>query len=158
MILNPGPMQASAFSELDRLNAQILSTYDDSKVLVDVLGVVLALEHLDFYAFAVGYGYATNVKVIADIAGLGEDKVQLVLRALQSVTTIQIEPLYDDWDNMQPSGAINQRVQHSHRSFYDFLTDEARSRSHFINIDLFIGRIFCRMFELATASMKFFRR
>ena len=126
--------------------------------MVDVLGVVLALEHLDFYAFAVGYGYATNAKVIADIAGLGEDKVQLVLRALQSVTTIQIEPLYDDWDNMQPSGAINQRVQHSHRSFYDFLTDEARSRSHFINIDLFIGRIFCRMFELATASMKFFRR
>jgi len=158
IMLNPGPMRAPAFSELDRLYTQILSTYDDSKVLVDVLGVVLTLERLDLYAFAVGYRYATNVQVIADIAGLGEDKVHLVLRALQSVTTIQIEPIYDDWDNMQPSDAVNQRVQHSHQSFHDFLTDEARSGSYFINIDLFIGRIFCRMFELATASMKIFRR
>ena len=44
IILNPGPMRPSAFSDLDHLYSQILSTYDDSKVLVQILGVVLALK------------------------------------------------------------------------------------------------------------------
>lgn len=46
-MLNPGPMQASAFSELDRLYTQILSLYPDSEVLVRTLGVVLVLESLE---------------------------------------------------------------------------------------------------------------
>ena len=39
IILKRSPMQALAFSELDRLYIQILSVYPDSEVLVDMLGV-----------------------------------------------------------------------------------------------------------------------
>jgi hypothetical protein len=44
IIMKPGPMQGSAFSELDRLYTQILSQYSDSEVLVHTLGVILVLE------------------------------------------------------------------------------------------------------------------
>ena len=46
IILNRGPVQASAFSELDCLYTQILLLYPDSQVLVRTLGVVLVLEPL----------------------------------------------------------------------------------------------------------------
>jgi len=38
IILIPDPMPASAFSELNRLNTQILSAYDDPKDLIHALG------------------------------------------------------------------------------------------------------------------------
>jgi hypothetical protein len=155
VILNSGPMQASAFSELDRLYTQILSTYDDSKVLVHILGVVLALEELRVYTF--GATLTNYFEVISDIAGLGEGKVDLVLRALQSLTDNQIESIYD-YDSPDAPNDIFQRVQLSHRSFHDFLTDEARSGPYFINTNLFIGRILYRMFELATVSIEKFKR
>jgi len=157
IILHPGPMQASAFSELDRLYTQILSAYDDSKVLVHVLGVVLALEELngDIYS---NDEPLTNPEVIANIAGLEQGKVLLVLRALQSVTKIQIDPVYDDGDDEQPNGIINQRVQLSHRSFHDFLTDKGRSEPYFIDIELSIGQIFFRILDLATVPLNFLKR
>jgi hypothetical protein len=152
IILSPGPMQASAFSELDRLYIQILSTYDDPKVLVHILGVVLLVEKLPHFYFNI----LTNLEVIADIAGLGEGKVDLVLRALQSLTKIQNKPIHDDEDG-EPNG-MNQRVHLSHRSFHDFLTDRERSGPYFINTKLFIGQVFCRIFELATVSIEKFKR
>jgi len=158
IILHPGPMQASAFSEIDRLYTQILSAYDDSKVLVHVLGVVLAIEALngDIYS---DDEPLTNPEVIANIAGLGQGKALLVLRALQPVTKIQIKLVYDDWDDGQSENdIIDQRVQISHRSFHDFLTDKARSGPYFVNIELSIGQIFCRMLDLATVSLKFLKR
>ena len=156
VILNPGPMQASAFSELDRLYTQILSAYDDSKVLVHTLGVILALRELHIYTFG---NPLINLEVLSDLAGLGEGKVDLVLRALQSLTDNQIASLCDyDLHDAQPNDMIYQRVELSHRSFHDFLTDEARSGPYFINTNLFIGRILHRMFELATVSIEKFKR
>ena len=157
IILNPGPVQASAFSELDRQYTQILSAHDDSKVLVHVLGVVLALEALKGGIYSNDESL-TNPEVIANIAGLGQGKVLLVLRALQSVTKIQIKPIYDDCDDEQPNNIIDQRVQLSHRSFHDFLTDKARSGPYFVNIELSIGQIFCRILDLATASLRKMKR
>jgi hypothetical protein len=150
VILNPGPMQASAFSELDRLYSQILSTYDDPKVLVHILGVVLALEAFDSTIL-------TDLEVIAEIAGLGVGTVHLVLRALQSLTKIQNQPIHDDKDG-EPNGMIHQRVHLSHRSFHDFLTDRKRSGPYFIDTNLSIGQIFCRIFELTTVSIEKFKR
>ena len=156
MILNPGPMQASAFSELDRLYTQILSAYDNSKVLVDTLGVILALDQLDLYTFG---NPLINLGAISDITDFGEGNVDLVLRALQSLTVIRIGVIYDDDSKHgEPHDMIYQRVHLSHRSFHDFLIDEARSGPYFINTNLFIGRILCRVFELATASIEKFKR
>ena len=157
IVLNPGPMRASAFSELDRLYTQILSAYDDSQALVHVLGVVLALEELNANIYSDDEPL-TNLEVIANIAGLEQGKVLLVLRALQSVAKIHIEPVYDGRDDEQPNGIINQRVKLSHRSFHDFLTDKARSGPYFVNIELFIGQMFCRILDLATVSLKELKR
>jgi len=157
IILHPGPMQASAFSELDRLYIQILSSYDDSGVLVDVLGVVLVLEALNGNIYSNSEPLA-NPEVIANIAGLRQGKVLLVLRALQPVTKIQIELVYDDSDGEKPSNIINQRVQLSHRSFHDFLTDKARSGPCFVDIELSIRKIFFRVLDLATVSLKTLKR
>jgi hypothetical protein len=157
IILSPGPMQASAFSELDRLYTQILSTYDDPKVLVYILGVFLVLED-DYDPDDNGnLTILTDLEVIADIAGLGEGKVDLVLRALQSLTKIQNKPIHDDEDG-EPNGMIHQGVHLSHRSFHDFLTDKERSGPYFINTELFMGQLFCRIFELATVSIEKFKR
>ena len=157
IILKPGPMRASAFSDLDRLYSQILLTYDDSKVLVHILGVVLALEAINT-ALYYHYDLSTNAKVLADIAGIGEDKVQLVLCALQSVTKVQVKPVYDSLDDAQPNGTTYQRVELCHRSFHDFLTDSSRAGPFFINTGLCIGQIVGRIFELATVSIKKFKR
>ncbi|KIM44299.1 hypothetical protein M413DRAFT_378731 [Hebeloma cylindrosporum] len=159
IILNPGPMQASAFSELDRLYTQILSAYGGSEVLVQFLGILLALEALRLSRNPIcDIDVPGNLQVIADIAGLEEDKACLAVRALQSVAKIHIEPVYDNLDDMQTSGMFGYRVELSHRSFHDFLRDEARSGPYFINPKLFIGRIFCRIFEIATVSIERFKR
>jgi len=156
IILNPGPMQASAFSDLDRLYTQILSTYDDSKVIVHILGAILVLEYTNTNG---DYDLiSTDAEVLADIVGIGEGRVRLVLCALQSVIQVQIEPVYDHLDDAQPNGTIYQQLQLCHRSFHDFLTDSSRSGPWFVNINLYIGRIICRIFELATVFIKQIRR
>jgi hypothetical protein len=144
IILNPGPMQASAFSEPDRLYTQILSQYPDSEVLVHTLGVIHVLEacRVNFPA------------MIATITGFGETKVHLVLRALRSIMEIQTEPVFDDVDDNEPNGTNIQLVKFSHRSFHDFLTDKARSGPYFIDKECFGGRVLCCILELAMISIK----
>ena len=88
--------------------------------------------------------------IIATITGLGEAKLHMVLRALQSVTEVRNN---DDADN-ELNGDNIQWVEVSHRSFYDFLTDKARSGPYFIDVALVEGQIFCRILELATISIK----
>jgi len=148
IILNPGPMQAPAFSELDRLYTQILSLYPDPEVLVHILGVILVLEDLQ------DLDYLTFPALIGVITGFGDEKLHRVLRALQSTTEIRIEPVFDDADDVEPNGTPIQWVKLSHRSFHDFLTDRARSGPYFIETDLFFGRILCRILELTMISIK----
>ena len=152
-VLNPGPMQASAFSEIDRLYTQILSLYPDSQVLVHVLGMVLVLERFITFGFNM-----TSTTMLAMITGFGEAKVDLIFRALQSITEVRIEPVFDDADDHEPNGTNIRHVELSHRSFHDFLTDKARSGPYFIDEELFGGRILCRILELATISIKELRR
>ena len=148
IILKPSPMQASAFSELDRLYTQILSLYSDPEVLVYTLGVIDALESLEIPE------YLTSPALIGAITGFGEGKVQRVLRALQFTTEIRIEPVFDDDDANEPNGTVIQWVKLSHRSFHDFLTDRARSGPYFIDMEVFPGRIRLRILELATIFIK----
>jgi len=147
IILEPSPMQASAFSELDRLYTQILSLYPDPEVLVYTLGVIDALESLE------NPEYLTSPALIGAITGFGEGKVHRVLRALQCVTEIYTEPVFDDAGDNEPNGTHVQWVKLSHQSFDDFLNDRARSGPYFIDI-LFPDRIRLRILELATISIK----
>jgi hypothetical protein len=152
IILNPSPIQASAFSELDRLYTQILSQYPDSEVLVDTLGVILVLEDVSSYTDLGEHVHSPAM--IATITGLGEAKLHLVLRALRSVMEIWTAPVFDDADDNEPNGTNIQLVKFCHRSFHDFLTDKARSGPYFIDTALFFGRVLCRILELATISIK----
>ena len=148
IILKPGPMQGSPFSELDRLYTQILSQYPDSEVLVHTLGVILVIE---------GQLLSDNVSspaIIAAITGLGEAKLRLVLRALQSVTEIRNDPIFDEADDDEPNGTNIQWVKLSHRSFHDFLTDRVRSGPYFVDKALVGGQVICRILELATISIR----
>ena len=135
-------MQASAFPELDHLYTQILSVYPDSEVLVQTLGVILVLDN------------APSPAVIAAITGFGEAKLHVVLRALQSVTEVRNDPVFNDADDNEFNGTNIQCVKLSHRSFDDFLADKARSGPYYIDKELFSGRVLCRVFELATMSIE----
>ena len=150
IILKPSPMQSSAFSELDRLYTQILSVYPDSEVLVHTLGAILVFESLSSDM----YEHVNSPATIAAIIGFREAKLHLVLRALQSITEVQTELVFGDVDH-EPNGTkIQEVIKLSHRSFYDFFTDRARSGPYFIDSKLFGGRIICRILELATISIK----
>jgi hypothetical protein len=153
IILKPGPMQGSAFPELDCLYTQILSVYLDSEVLVHTLGVILVLENVLIHTFH-GELRVHSPATIAAITGLGEAKLHLVLRALQSITEVLTECVFDDADDKEPNGTNIQWVKLSHRSFHDFLTDRARSGPYFVDTALFAGRVLCRISELATTSIK----
>jgi hypothetical protein len=148
IILEPGPMEGSPFSELDRLYTQILSVYPDSAVLVHTLGVTLVLEAL------LHSEEVSSPAIIATITGFGEAKLHVVLRALQSVTEIRNDPVFDEVDDNEPNGTTIRLVKLSHRSFHDFLTNRERSGPYFIDAQLFYGRVLCRILELATISIK----
>jgi hypothetical protein len=111
IILKPSPMQCSPFSDLDCLYTQILSVYPDSAVLVHTLGVILVLE----YVSTLAYDQCVNSPAtIAAITGLGETKLHVVLRALQSIMEVRIEPVFDDADDHEPNGTSIQCVILSH--------------------------------------------
>jgi hypothetical protein len=152
IILTHSPMQASAFLELDRLYTQILSLFPDFEILVHALGAILVLE--DTSSSTYPSEYACSLAAIAAITGLGEAKLHLVLRALQSIVEVPTAPVFDDAGDNQPNGTNIQWVKISHRSFHDFLTDEARSGPYFIDTELFVSRVLCRILELTTISIK----
>ena len=153
IILNSSPIQALAFSELDRLYTQILSQYPDSGVLVHILGVILVFENLRGDSTIGGHGPSLATE-IAVLTGLGEPKVRLVFRALRSVMEIRTEPVFDDVHDNEPNGTNIQLVKLSHRSFHDFLTNKARSGPYFIDTALFASRLLCRILDLAMISIK----
>jgi len=153
IILKRGPMQALAFSELDRLYTQILSLYQYPELLVQTLGVILALVILTPSYDASMYLYS-GPALITVITGFKEEKLHLVLRALQSTTEICNEPVFDDPGDNEPNGTHIQWVKLSHRSFHDFLTNSVQSGPYFIDTEVVPGQILLRILELATISIK----
>ena len=132
-ILTPGPMQAVAFSELDHLYMQILSLYRDTEVLVHTLGVVLVFEATSAMPSPVN-----SPAMIAAIPGFGEAKLHRVLRALQSVSEIRNDPVFDDADDNEPNGTKIQRVKLSHRSFHDSSLPIGHGQDHTLSINHFL--------------------
>ncbi|KIM40512.1 hypothetical protein M413DRAFT_163039 [Hebeloma cylindrosporum] len=145
-ILYPIPMKAGAFSELDRLYTQILSAYPDPGFLTCVLGIMIVFEGELMSAIP-----GTYSSFVADILGSREDKVCAALRALQSLTFVE-------GASTAPGIASNfqlfQPVEFSHKSFVDFLMDEARSMQYHVDFDAFQRRAVCRAFDLAIESVR----
>ena len=95
--------------------------------------------------------YSVTLAVIAAMIGFSKAKLHMVLRALQSVTEIWNEPIFDDADDNETN---IQWVILSHQSFHDFLTNRGQSRQYFIDKELFVGQVLCHTLELATTSTK----
>ena len=114
IVLKHGPMEATAFSELDRLYTQILSLYPDSEVLVDTLGVILMLENVSRYTYPGERVHSPAT--IAAITGLGEAKLHLVLCALQSIIEVPTAPVFHDANDNEPNGTNIQWLEPIDRS------------------------------------------
>ena len=147
IILYPGPMQAAAFSELDRLYTQILSVYPDPEFLKSVLGIMIVFDRELMCAIP-----GTYSSFVADILGTGEGKVCAVLRALQSLTTVEGAATAPGIANTIHQ--IFQRVDFAHKSFADFLMDKARSKQYFVDFDAVQSQVLCRAFDLVIESVQ----
>jgi hypothetical protein len=145
IILHPSPMQAAAFSELDRLYTQILSVYPDPGFMKSVLGVIALFESEIDTAKP-----STYSSFMADILGTEEGKVCAVLRSLRSLTVPGAR------GNAVPSTMQEpfHPVHFAHKSFADFLMDETRSRQYSVDFDAFQSQILCRIFDLVVESVQ----
>ena len=146
IILHRNPMQAGAFSELDRLYTQILSAYPDPGFLTSVLGVMTVFEGELMSAIP-----GTCPSFVADILGTGEDKVCTALRALQSLTFVEGAATAP---GIAGTFRLFQPVEFSHKSFVDFLMDQTRSVQYFVDFDTFQSQALCRAFDLVTESVR----
>ena len=146
IVRHPGPMQAGAFSELDRLYTQILSAYPEPAFLTSILGVLTVFEGELMSAIP-----GTYLSFVADILGTGEDKVCTALRALQSLTFVEGAATAP---GIESTFQLFQPVEFSHKSFVDFLTEEARSMQYFVDFDAFQRQVLCRAFDLVVKSVR----
>jgi len=147
IILHPSPMQAAAFSELDRLYTQILSVYPDPDFLKSVLGVMTVFDGELTCAVP-----GTYPSFVADILGTREGKVCVVLRALQSLTAVEGAATAPGI-----AGTVHQifqRIDFAHKSFVDFLLDNARSQQYFVDFDAVQSQVLCRAFDLVIESIR----
>ncbi|KIM40510.1 hypothetical protein M413DRAFT_445959 [Hebeloma cylindrosporum] len=147
IILHPGPMQAAAFSELDHLYVQILSVHPDPSFLQSVLGVMIVFDTELTCAIP-----GTYPSFVADILGTGEGKVCTALRAIQSLTAVEGDATAPGIANTVHQ--IFQRVDFAHKSFTDFLMDQARSKQYFVDFDAVQSQVLCKAFDLVIASIR----
>ncbi|KDR79484.1 hypothetical protein GALMADRAFT_1242784 [Galerina marginata CBS 339.88] len=110
LILSPDPKPKSAFSDLDALYFQILSTYPDYQKLKRFLGYIAV------------YGPVSAV-VLEELLHLDAGEVDTTLQGLHAILTFSP-------DDFSESGLISI----THASFIDFIFDANRSEKYYINI------------------------
>ncbi|KAF8802253.1 hypothetical protein BYT27DRAFT_6773974 [Phlegmacium glaucopus] len=115
VVLHPHPSRPKAFSELDFLYSQILSTHPDPDTLVWVLSTILAFKS------------PQPAIVIEEILEMEEGEVLVVLQGLHSL----LEVSYSDDRSQSSSSSPSIRILHA--SFCDYLLD--RNRSGAFHID-----------------------
>lgn len=130
ILTTPGPHRASAFSDLDRLYATVLSAYPRPQSIIRVLGGLLA-----------NVGLCT----IRVCLGVEENEITLVLDALSSLINISEPELEEDFVRlMEPifgSPLEENQVSFCHLSFREFLEDETRSGQFFVDTRMYRERI-----------------
>ena len=130
----------TAFSDLDQLYTQILSVYPSAVNIVQILGIILALDDEDL-----------TPEVIEDVLGMEEGELKLVLRGLSSLIAFK-----GDKNGEYLSGKVVSYVWRPyflHASFVDFLVDSNRSGLFYVNIQKYkeLATIWC--FSLITKSI-----
>ncbi|KDR79917.1 hypothetical protein GALMADRAFT_1169509 [Galerina marginata CBS 339.88] len=146
IVLEPAPSQATPFSDLDRLYFQILATYPHPRVLVRVLGFILALH------------CPQPPSVIEDLLSMKEGEVSLVLRGLHSLIRFpDLETTNSQGrDSSDPGEEYGLRVLHA--SFHDYLTDEGRSGPNYIALEEYRAEVTTHTFALLTKCISHHKR
>ena len=131
LVLKPDP---TAFSDLDQLYTQILSVYPSTVNIVQILGIINAIDR-------------KLPEVVEDVLGMEEGELKLVLRGLSSLTTIEDDEKDDSY--VIPYFA--------HASFGDYLYDSSRSGPFYVNLQEYETQVTIRSFALILQSIRFWR-
>ncbi|PPQ94751.1 hypothetical protein CVT25_007682, partial [Psilocybe cyanescens] len=138
ILTTPGPHQASAFSDLDKLYATILSSYPRPHTMKRVLGGLL-LE--------------LSEKTIQEMLGVDSGEIQLVLRALSSLIKISKAEYSEEFRVLEPifgSPLEGASISFCHLSFREFLLDESRSGGYAIDKSAVGTEVTCAVLKLGV--------
>jgi hypothetical protein len=134
IISTPGPLQASAFSDLDRLYTKILSAYPRRANLIRVLGGLLVDAH---------------PATIEKCFGVERGELNMVLRATSSLLSREEEVTVDQDEDLELIyGRKTSRISLCHRSFREYLMDRNRSGEFAINHQVVTDELFDHFFDL----------
>jgi hypothetical protein len=136
LVLKP---DSTAFSDLDQLYTRILSVYPSEVNIVQVLGIIIAIDE----------NYSPEV--IEDILGMEEGQLKLVLRGLSSL-------MKDDNDKngmYLNNGLLRNVIPHfAHASFRDYLFDSSRSGPFYVDLQEYRNQLTIRSFALIMQSIR----
>lgn len=136
ILSTPGPHCASAFSELDKLYATVLSAYPRRQSLKSVLGGIM-LEYSD--------------TTIQEFLGVKLEEIHLVQRALISLIEIPKQECPDVYQALLPTFGFPEyvsRIRFSHLSFQEFLENPSRSDHYAVDKTAIGTTVLCAMFKL----------
>ena len=131
-----------AFSVLDQLYKQILSTFPSAANIVKVLGVISISD-------------GVLPEVMEDVFGMEEGELKLMLRGLSSL----MEDKNDENGESLNKGVVSYVIPHfAHASFSDFLFDSSRSGLFHVNQQEYgHHEITIRSFALIVQLIRFWR-
>ena len=149
LVLKSDPM---AFSDLDQLYTQILSVYPSAVNIVQVLGIIIAVDRNSF------------PEVIEDILEMEEGQLKLVLRGLSSLTEdegeenveyfMEDEEDEDDEDRECLNKGSYVIPDFTHASFRDYLFNSRRSGPFHVNRLEYENQVTIRSFALIMQSIR----
>ena len=131
LVLKPDP---TAFSDLDHLYTQILSVYPSGVNIVQVLGIIIAINKND------------SPEVIEDILQMEEGELKLVLRGLSS---LMIHGNNENGKSLN-RGVIQYVINFAHASFRDYLVNSSRSGPFHVNQQGYENQLTIRSFACIT--------
>jgi hypothetical protein len=138
IISTPGPLQASAFSDLDRLYTKILSVFPRRASLIRVLESLLVNPH---------------PTTIEKCFGVERGELNMVLRATSSLLLREEVIVDQDKDLELIYGCKTPYIFFCHRSFREYLMDSNRSGEFAINHQVVNDELFNHLFDLIINSL-----
>lgn len=143
ILTTPGPHHASAFTDLDKLYATILSTYPRLDSLKCVLGGILV---------------SVSQTSVQELLGVGAAEFQLALSALSSLIKISRPPcseiIRDELEPIFGSVFCEAMVSFYHLSFEEFLENESRSGKYAVDREVITARLACAVLNLGNALLQ----